>query len=71
MTRKEQILQLFADAEVKLSCKQVSDKLVVPDDKRQYLSGSVTTILKKLVEAGKLAYAATKTAKGGNIYQKA
>lgn len=76
MTRKERILKMFLKDGVKLSCTEVSKKIMKSEkidpksSVAHYLSGSVTTILARLVKDGKLRYADAVTTRGGHIYTK-
>jgi hypothetical protein len=56
-----------------MSCQEITDR-IIKDDKldgsvAHYLSGSVTTILAKLVKEGKLKYAEGTGPRGGHLYQ--
>lgn len=73
MTRKERILKMLKDPNTKLTCGQMCKKIIKDEkltDKAHYLSGSISSILNKMVKDGVLKYAEEKGPKGGYVYQK-
>jgi hypothetical protein len=72
-TRREMILQMFPDNTVKLTCAQICHAIIEKQNLNgniaQYLSGSVSSILRKLVLKGDLKYAEGFGIKGGHLYQ--
>jgi len=74
LSRREKILVIFATHwGTKFSCQQITKKLIrsekLTGSVAHYLSGSVTTILAKLVKDKFLKYAKEKTPRGGHLYQ--
>lgn len=75
MTRKQIILKYLKNPKTVLSCKEICDK-IIKEEKifgttvAHYLSGSVSTILAKLVKEGVLKYAEGTGPMGGHLYQK-
>lgn len=66
---------VFQHPDAKKSCKEVTDAVIererITDEHTlRYISGSISTVLNKLVKEGKLKYAEEKTSRGGHIYQK-
>lgn len=75
ITRKKMILKMFKeDNDTKLTCQEITKRIIkeqkLTDNVAHYLSGSITTILAKLVKDNILKYANEKTNRGGHIYQK-
>lgn len=58
----------------KLSCQDITKRLIAEDNLTgsvaHYLSGSISSILNKLVKQGILKYATEKGPRGGYIYEK-
>ncbi len=73
MTRENRILHLLKHPMAKLSCQQICDVIAIEEglagNKAKYLSGSISSKLKKMVDLGILEYHMTKTSRGGHIYQ--
>lgn len=71
-TRKKIIIDLITEVGP-LSCAHVCDYLInsgfVTNTAKKYLSGSVSSILAKLVKEKVLKYSDTKAIKGGHIYE--
>lgn len=57
----------------KLTCQQICNEIIKDENltgnNAKYLSGSVSSILKKMINKGELQYFNLKTARGGSIYQ--
>lgn len=74
LSRKERILKMLSNPKTKLTCQQITNRFIKQDDLTgnvaKYLSGSISSILAKLVKTGELKYADKKTDRGGHIYQK-
>lgn len=74
-TRREAILNHFEEnPNAELSCTEVSKivikRLNVPHNKQHYLSGSISSLLRKLViRENKLKYSENKTDRGGHLYK--
>lgn len=74
VTRRMKIFITFVlNPEKTYSCSDITKHLIKKDKLTgtvaYYLSGSVTTILAKLVKDGFLKYAKEKTSRGGHLYQ--
>jgi len=73
MTRKERILAMFSHPMAKFSCQQIINSIIDEDkltgNVAKYLSGTISSILRKLVLADVLEYCDFTTSKGGHIYQ--
>lgn len=58
---------------VAYSCQEITKVFIESEqltgNKAHYLSGSISSILAKLVEEGTLEYAPGRTKKGGHLYQ--
>lgn len=74
MTRKETILEMFTDETTELSCNQIVKIIIAKENlvgnKAKYLSGSISSILNKLVKQYILGYSSNKTFRGGYKYKK-
>lgn len=74
-TRKQQILFLLDKPQTKMTCSEICEEIVrfekIPSDSSvaRYLSGSISSILAKLVKEKTLKYAKEKGPKGGHVYQ--
>lgn len=73
ISRKQIILKMFKTSNTRLTCSEIT-KVIIKKQKltgsvAHYLSGSVTTILSKLVKDGDLRYSDKSTPRGGHIYQ--
>jgi len=77
MTYKQMILLIFNNVDnpnPTFTCQQMCKKLIelgyVPLNKRTYLSGAISTILRKMVKDKILCYSSTLNGpKGGLVYQ--
>jgi hypothetical protein len=77
MSRREKIIDLFfkAKPETEFSCDQIVKQFI--EDKEptssqhgyHYFSGSISSILNKLVKDNVLRYSNNKTKRGGHLYQ--
>lgn len=74
-TRKQLILQMLKDPTTKLTCTEMTKRIIarqkLTGNNAYYLSGSISSILNKLVKEGVLQYADEKGIRGGYKYQKA
>lgn len=74
LTRKQLILQLLKKHDTKLSCQQICKSIIASQkltgNVAHYLSGSISSILNKLVKDGELQYAEGTAVRGGYLYQK-
>lgn len=72
MTRKNKILTYLKQG-VKMSCQEICEKIIKEDkltgNVAHYLSGSVSSILRKMVKEEVLKYAEGKGPRGGHLYQ--
>lgn len=75
MTRKEFVLNLLREEENEkgLSCQKIVEALIIEEelteDRIMYLSGSVSSMLRKMVKQRELKYSEETTKRGGHIYQ--
>lgn len=74
MTIKDQILKMLRNPRSKKTCAQITKKIVTDNNLTgsvaHYKSGSVSSILNKLVKDGALKYAEETGPKGGHVYQR-
>lgn len=75
MTRREKIIEYFNSRKgILLSCnditKHIAEEEKLTGNKRHYLSGSISSILNKLVKDKILGYHVAKTPRGGHLYIK-
>jgi hypothetical protein len=74
MTRKQKILHYLQFSYIIMSCQDITDKIIKEEkltgNVAKYLSGSISSILAKLVKDGVLKYAEGKGPRGGHLYQK-
>jgi hypothetical protein len=72
-TRKELIILLLHGGEIKMTCGAIVKKIIAIEgltgSVAHYLSGSISSILNKLVKEDVLKYAEGKGPRGGHIYQ--
>lgn len=73
ITRKQMILSILKNPDTKLTCQQLCKKIIkkqkLTDNIAHYLSGSISSILNKMVKDGILKYAKEVGVKGGYVYQ--
>lgn len=73
-TRREMILALLEKHTNKLSCQEICKTIIkkqnLTGNVAHYLSGSVSSILNKLVKDGELKYADGTAVRGGHLYQR-
>lgn len=73
MTRKEQILKLLKDTHTIMTCQELTKKIAKKEklsgNRLIYLSGSISSILRKMVKDGILKYANIKDSRGDHTYQ--
>lgn len=74
VTRREKILQIFSKGYMDRSCAQIvteiiNDEEIWASSTAHYLSGSISSILAKMVKDGILEYAPGKSIRGGHLYQ--
>lgn len=73
MTYKQQIMFYINASNVALSCAEICKKIIdankTEGNKAHYLSGSISSILKKLITSGDIEYAKEKSVRGGSKYQ--
>lgn len=71
-TRKQMIIHIVS-SNGELSCAEICVRLIaygyVSEGSKQYLSGSVSSILAKLVKENILEYSFKKSIRGGHIYK--
>lgn len=74
MTRKEMILRYLKNPHAVLSCQDICKKIIkrqkLAGNVAKYLSGSISSVLAKLVKEGILKYAKGSGPRGGHLYQK-
>ena len=73
ITRKQMILTILNNPETKLTCQQLCKIIIkkqkLKDNIAHYLSGSVSSILNKMVKDGVLKYSEETGVRGGYVYQ--
>lgn len=72
-SRRERIIQMFTSDAVRHTCQNITKCIIIEEEltgsKAKYLSGSISSILAKLVKDEVLMYADEQTDRGGHIYQ--
>lgn len=79
MTRRDKIIEMFTaspfGANVELSCNDIVKTFIANQEPTssnhgyRYLSGSISSVLKKLVDEGTLMYSTNTTPRGGYLYK--
>lgn len=73
MTRREKILNMFSHPMAKFSCQQITNNIITEEkltgNSAKYLSGSISSILRKMVLKNVLEYCDFTTNRGGHFYQ--
>jgi hypothetical protein len=75
MTRKERILKILKRPSTKLTCQAICKKIIKAEKIDEsssiafYLSGSISSILAKLVKTKVLRYSDIEGPRGGHIYE--
>lgn len=73
-SRKDMILDMFKAPGVQMSCMEICKNIIkaqkLEGSVAHYLSGSISSILNKLVKEGVLQYATEKSVRGGYMYEK-
>lgn len=74
MTRREKILDLLKLPHSHMTCGEICSFIVTDEglsgNVAKYLSGSISSILRKMVDKGELHYSQIKGPRGGYRYQK-
>ncbi len=74
LTRRARIIQMLRIGKTQLTCGQICKKLIeeqeLTGNVAHYLSGSVSSILAKLVKEGVVKYSDKSGPRGGHVYQK-
>ena len=73
MTRREIIIKILTSSKLAWSCQELCKFMIAVEglkgNKARYLSGSVSSILKKLVDKKILEYSDVKTKRAGHKYK--
>lgn len=74
MTRKQKILKLLSRPHSHMTCGEICSFLIKDDNLSgniaKYLSGSISSTLRKMVDKGELEYSQFTGPRGGHRYQK-
>lgn len=74
MSRRDQILKLLEKKGAMLTCQQITSKIIKKEkltgNRATYLSGSISSLLRKMVKEDILKYANEEAGpRGGHVYQ--
>lgn len=73
MTWKQRVLHLLYSTNNEMSCQEITKTFINADkisgNKARYLSGSISSLLNKLVKNNKVLYSENKTSRGGYLYK--
>lgn len=72
LTRREVILKMLKNS-ASLSCQEITNEIIkkekLTDNKAYYLSGSISSLLRRMVLRGEIRYSKSKTKRGGHEYE--